>query len=427
MYSEKIYFFSFFVLLLLNFIFIFGEVAISEVHKSQIEKLYARNEKLKSKLLKIINEPIDYLTVMEMGSLIVNFFIGLGLTIFIINLFKEDFNQLNFSYDISFKIAFIVITTIAIISFVSILARHIATHNPPKALKFSSDYIILSKKLSLPFIILFRNVVNTVLLIFGVTPNLNQSITEDEVKDLIEKATEEGTFEKVEQDMVDRIFHMSDQSVYALMTPRTSMEWLDIEDPLYKNIDIIKKSSASFFILGKDNLDEIIGVVYLKDIANLLLDKQKIDFSAIAKKPIFVPRSMESFKLLEKFRKNQNNEAIVLDEYGGVIGFITIFDIINEVLGDISSNSLNNAMLKQENDTTYVFDGLYPIDDFKEKFQIEKLPKEDQGHYKTMGGFLTATFGYLPEVGEKRIWQNYTFEIISMEKNRIGKIKFTIM
>ena len=171
-----------------------------------------------------------------------------------------------------------------------------------------------------PFISLFTSIANTLLLIFGINPQNNDSVTEDEVKDLIEKGTEDGTFEKAEQDIVDRIFHMSDQTAYSLMTPRTQMMWIDLEDSLEVNLKFIQEHNQNVFLVGKDNLDEFVGIVYAKDILNELLANKPLDLEKLMHKPMFVPRAMESFRVLEKFRESEINEAVVLDEYGGVVG-----------------------------------------------------------------------------------------------------------
>ena len=159
---------------------------------------------------------------------------------------------------------------------------------------------------------------------------------------------------------------------------------------------------------------------------NELLANKPLDLEKLMHKPMFVPRAMESFRVLEKFRESEINEAVVLDEYGGVVGFITIFDIINEVLGDITGKPVaNSPQIIQRDEHSWYIDGLFDIDDFKEKFDIEVLPNEDSGHFQTMGGFITSYFGYIPKVGEKIIWHKFRFEIISMDKARIDRILVT--
>ena len=127
------------------------------------------------------------------------------------------------------------------------------------------------------------------------------------------------------------------------MTPRTQMMWIDLEDSLEVNLKFIQEHNQNVFLVGKDNLDEFVGIVYAKDILNELLANKPLDLEKLMHKPMFVPRAMESFRVLEKFRESEINEAVVLDEYGGVVGFITIFDIINEVLGDITGKPVANS------------------------------------------------------------------------------------
>mgnify|MGYP000620814339 FL=1 len=130
------------------------------------------------------------------------------------------------------------------------------------------------------------------------------------------------TAEKTEQDMVDRIFHMSDQTAYAFMTPRTQMLWLDLSDSLKQNLQLIRETPQDIFPVGRDSLDDFCGILYAKDLLNASLECQDLDLSQYIRKPLFIPRSMETFRVLEQFRDTEIHEAMVLDEYGGVIGFL---------------------------------------------------------------------------------------------------------
>ena len=280
--------------------------------------------------------------------------------------------------------------------------------------------------LSAPWLIFTSGLAKLLLLISGFTPQSQESVTEDEVKDLIEQGTEEGTFEKTEQTMVDNIFHMSDQTIYALMTPRPQMLWLDLADPLKHNLRLIRETAQNVFPVGRDSLDDFCGVLYAKELLDASLARKPLDLAQYIHKPIFVPRSMETFRVLEKMKDSEIHEAMVLDEYGGVIGFVTLTDILEEIIGDtISAGEPDLPQITIRDDHSWLVDGLYSIDDFKERFNIEELPEEDHDHYQTMGGFLTSCFGYIPKVGEKRDWNGYTFEVLNMDRARIDKILIT--
>ncbi len=277
--------------------------------------------------------------------------------------------------------------------------------------------------LARPFVGFLSSSANAVMLLIGVNPQIDDAVTEDEVKDLIEQGTEDGIFEKTEQDMVDRIFHMSDQTAYSLMTPRLQMNWLDIEDPAEYNLRLIRKSADTVFPVGDGSLDNFLGVIYAKDLLNASIDGKKIDLASFIKKPMFIPRAMETFRVLEKFRESSVHEAVVLDEYGGVIGFITLGDIAEEIIGDIERrDEPENPQITARSENSWYIDGLCSIDDFKEKFDIDELPNEIKDHYQTMGGFMTSNFGYIPKVGEKFIWNDFTFEILRLDRARVAKL-----
>lgn len=420
-----------FLLIILNAFFIFAEIAVANSHKNQIDKLIDDGYKKATKALKIIDDPNPYFITVQVGNVCSNILIGLFTGIAIAPFFTMRLQSVvpppiaAYLQPVTLILStFFIILICLVLS--TTLPRKIALNNPELCLLKILGFLKFWQKILSPLITVFTGVANTILLIFGINPQKSDNVTEDEVKDLIERGTEEGTFEKAEQDIVDRIFHMSDQTAYDLMTPRTQTLWLDLEDDLATNLKIIKENSINVFLVGKDDLDKFVGIIYAKDVLNTLLNSQKLDLNELVRKPMFVPRAMETFRLMEKFRESDVNEAVVLDEYGGVIGFVTIFDIINEVLGDIAGKPVQNSpQLIQRDENSWYIDGLYDIDDFKEKFDIETLPHEDSGHFKTMGGFITSYFGYIPKVAEVRIWDKYRFEIISMDKARVDRILMT--
>lgn len=414
-----------------NAFFLLAEIAITNVRQSKLEDLVDNGNKQAAKALAIMDNPNTYLSAVQIGTVSCNILIGLFTGIAIAPFLAKEFAMIEAIADHAEFIALLVGTLIIILLCIilsTILPRRIALNNPERCLLKILVILKIWQKILLPFIKCFSAIANAILLPFGISPKKKDDVTEDEVKDLIERGTETGTFEKAEQDLVDRIFHMSDQTAYSLMTPRTQLLWLDLEDSESVNLNLIKNNKAGVFLVGKEDLDEFVGVIYTKELLNAYIDKQPISLEKFVRKPMFVPRAMESFRLMEKFRENDNNEAVVLDEYGGVVGFITIFDIINELLGDITGKPVDKEpSFIQRDENSWYLDGLYDIDDFKEKFDIDKLPNEENGHFQTMGGFLTSYFGYIPKIGEVKIWQNFRFEVISMDRARIDRILLTII
>ncbi len=417
------------ILLFFNSFLVLLKTALIESHKSQLEEIIPDEDDRFEKICSLIDGPAKLLSALTICSIGCYFVIGLSLGIIIIPdvcLFLQNYiSFIPYAYEITF-ILFIFLSLFVSILAGMVLPQKMAQIRPEYYLVKHLSFLSVFKVIISPIISMLSRLANLILIITGTNPPSAEAVTEDEVKDLIERGTEEGTFEKAEQDMVDSIFHMSDQTAYSLMTPRTQINWLDLEDDLAVNIQMIKDSSDDVFLVGRDNLDNLVGIIYAKDILTAAIDDNLDDLTKFIKKPIFIPRSMETFRVLEKFRQNNVNEAVVADEYGGVVGFITLKDIIEEIIGDISYQEENDpAQIIQRDENSWYVDGLYDIDDFKERFDIDELPGEEKAHYQTVGGFLLSYFGYIPKASEQKVWNDLRFEIADMDRNRIDKILIT--
>lgn len=418
--------------ILTNGFFVLTETALNEARKGKLEKL-AETGNRKAKLgLSLLEDPGKVLAGLQIGITLMGVSIGTFAGAKIAPLFSSYLHFVPYAAAYAdatalvFSVSAVLYVTLVIGEFVP---KKIALYYPePIVIKFASLLNGL-KKCSRPFVAFLSCSTNFTLLFFGITPHKANIVTEDEVRTLIEQGTEEGTFEKTEQDMVDRIFRLSDQNANALMTPRTQMLWLDLEDPLAYNLSVIKENPHMVFLIGRDNLDDFAGILYVKDLLNLVLEgnpPNQIDLEKCIRTPMFIPKSMHSFTILENFKTSGAQEAVVLDEFGGVIGFITVRDIITEVVGDIFSHQAPEPVqITKRDDSSWLIDGLLGIDEFKEHFALDELPEEERTHYQTMGGFITSYLGYIPTVAEKFKWGKFTFEIVDMDRVRIDKILVT--
>ncbi len=412
-----------FLLVSLGF-FSLMETAIAESHRSKLEKIQEDGDDNASSALDLLEQSDRMLSLAQIGitmsSILIGVCTGLILTPRIAKLLPIPHAD-----TLSLVVSVLFITAAALL-FGEFLPKKTALQKPEAMLLKYHGIMRLLARITRPFVSLLSSAANMILLIFGINPQAADTVTEDEVKDLIEQGTEDGTFEKTEQAMVDKIFHLSDQTAYALMTPRTQMLWLDLADSLWENMRLIRETPQDIFPVGRDSLDDFCGVLYAKDLLNATLAHEVLDLSQYIRKPLFIPRSMETFRVLKQFRTTGIHEAMVLDEYGGVIGFLTMDDILQEIAGEsFAAHEEETAQLTPRDENSWLVDGLYDIDDFKARFSIEELPDEDHDHYQTMGGFLTSYFGYIPKAGERIDWQDFTFEVVDMDGARIDKIMIT--
>lgn len=398
------------------------ETSLIASRHGRIEKLAEGGDTDAKKVLEIIESPEKFLSTAKIGMTLTAILSG----IFILPLSDGIYDKINFfeqalPTSIILALLFVVLAVILFGVFLPIKAAQQMPEN--FLLNHYKSFKIAATLLS-PFVLIFSKISSGAIMIFGMNEEISDAVTEDEVKDLIEQGTEDGTFEESEREMVDKIFYLSDQTAYSLMTPRVHMVWLDLLDGVEQNLKVVREHKQNIFPVGEGSLDECRGVIYAKDLLDAALDKkfdgENFDLTALIKKPVFIPRTMETFRLVEKFKSGGEQAAIVNDEYGGVIGFITLDDIAQEIVGIVEEPEDKQFILQKNN--SWLVDGLCEIDDFKKKFNFETLPDEERDHFQTMGGFVTSLFGYIPKVGEKKDWNGLRFEVMKMDRARIDKI-----
>ena len=407
-----------FILIIMSGYFTLMKTVFNESHRSRLEKL-TENETV----FNMLESPDKYIAAAHVGITLTEV-IAAPLAIFAalallmpIGIFSAIF----------VAIIGIFVLIFLILVFGRFLPYKITRQSPEKYLiKYHLSFRWVSL-LMRPFVIIVSSCTRLLMMIFGMNEEPEDTVTEEEVKDLIEQGREDGTFEKEEQAMVDRIFQLGDETAYSLMTPRTQIIWLDLSDPVGHNLRIISNHKNEILPVGNGSLDDCRGILYTKDLLDIALNHQlkSLDITKLLKKPIYVPRTMDAFRLLEKFRNTGIHEAMVLDEYGGVVGFITLNDLLTEIIGTDSKTDTESTQFTMIGKDSWYVDGLYDIADFKKKFDIDELPEEEHDHYQTMGGFLTSYFGRIPNVGDHCEWNGFKFEIVGMDRARIDKVHIT--
>jgi putative hemolysin len=250
-----------------------------------------------------------------------------------------------------------------------------------------------------------------------------EKITGEEIKQILEEGTQAGVIKEVEHDMLEGILRLSNRRVNILMVPRQDIEWIDINTPPDMLREMLDLSPHNRFPVCDSELDEVLGLATSKDILNYLLTNGQIDLTAVIKPPLFVPENMRVVQLLEIFKKTPNHIALITNEYGGIQGMITLHDVLESIVGDVQTTSiLPETQIIQRKDGSWLVDGMLPIDELKDQFDIEKLPEEEKGIYRTLGGFCMHQLGNIPAVGNTFIWHKFRFKIVKMDGKRVEKV-----
>ena len=247
-------------------------------------------------------------------------------------------------------------------------------------------------------------------------------MTEEEIQLLIDQGTEAGVIEEAEQDMVEGVFSLGDSRVYSIMTPRTEITWLDINDSPDEIRSKIGKAPYSRFPVCQDSLDMILGIVKARDLlAAPGLASPDFRLKDKLRPAFYVPETMFASRALEVFKEKSAELMLVIDEFGSLQGLLTLDDIIEEIVGDIEVET----QATQRQDGSWLLDGLLPVDDFKEIFKVEKLPHETE--YESLSGFVMMNLGRVPQAADHFEWNGLRFEVMDMDGRRVDKVLVTTL
>jgi putative hemolysin len=216
---------------------------------------------------------------------------------------------------------------------------------------------------------------------------------------------------------------LGDRAVSALMIPRRDVIWLDIDDPFVENQKKLASSLYSRFPVAQGTLDNVLGIVQTKDLLTHCLAGARMDLRENLRPPLFVPEGLQALKLLEMFKKSRTHIALVVDEYGGVEGLITLNDILEDLVGDVASVDMpSEQQIYQRADGSWLIDGRLQIDELKDLLEISRLPDEESGGYQTLGGLVMLQVGRVPVTGDTFETEGYRFEVMDMDGKRVDKV-----
>jgi len=235
-----------------------------------------------------------------------------------------------------------------------------------------------------------------------------------------------GFFGEAEQDMVEGVFRLNERSINAIMTPRTEIAWLDVDDKIDEIIKKVLESPYSRFPVSRGSLDNVLGILKAKTLLEKALTGQPFSMVDLLEKPLFIPENTPAMRVLEMEKEMGVHEALVIDEYGGVMGFVTLFDVLEAIIGELpSKGEVNEPEIIQREDGSYLLDGLLPIDEFKELFDLDTLPEESKVGFQTVGGFVMNQIGSIPTTGQNFNWENLRIEVLDMDGHRVDKVLVT--
>jgi CBS domain containing-hemolysin-like protein len=413
-----------FFLVFLNGFFVATEFAMVKVRKSRIETLIIQGNKRAKRTLIVVKDLNSYLSACQLGITLASLGLGWVGEPAILRLLMPIFNLFNLPSSIEHSIAFIIafsIITGCHIVFGELVPKSLAIISPEKIALSTAFPLIFFYKLTYPVMWIFNHSTNWLLKVFGLSQvDEHESVhTDEEIKLLVEESYNHGLVDKTELTLVDNIFDFSDKTVKEIMVPRTDITNIFIEDSFDDIIAYTFQEQLTRYPVCKENKDNVIGFIHIKDLYKQKIEGNNQDIRHIIREIKLVPESMLISDLLKIFKKDKVQVALVIDEYGGTAGLVTIEDILEEIVGEIQDefDEEEDAIIKCE-DNSYIVDGKVLIEDITEFLYIDI---EDE-HIDTIGGWAYTQLDSYPKVNDKFTYKNYEFTILKCNRKRINKL-----
>lgn len=416
-----------FILLIINGLFSMSELSVVSARKIRLQQSADQGSNGAKTALSLAASPNNFLSTVQIGITLVGILSGAFGGASIAQALAFQLEKIPFIAPYSAGISFIVV--IGIITYFSIiigelLPKSIALAAPEKIAALVSIPMKLVSTLAAPVVWLLSAPTSVVLKLFKLHAVVEPPVTDEEIKGLIDAGTKAGVFEETEQDLLESVIHLGDREIPSLMTPRTGIFWIDLDDSPEKIREQLINTRFTRIPIGQGSLDKILGYATTKAVLGHVLKGNALDLRAVVQQPLYVPETITILELLEQFMGIHTPFAVVVDEFGGVEGLVTVNDVLKAIVGDLpgSQHSRPEQNLIQREDGSWILDGRLSVNDLKELLKVKELPLEKSDHYHTLAGFVISQLGKMPRKGDRFNWFGFSFEIILMDRNRVDQV-----
>lgn len=412
------------ILIVLHGLLVLGEMALVTAKRARLESEKMKGNKNAAIAIGLLDDIDNYLSAMQIGitliSIIEGAYGGVAIGAYLTPVIEQIPSLAPYAEKISISIV------VSIITYLSLVVGELAPkyigiqYAEPLALA-SAPVMAFVTKLTGPISVFLSWSTKMFMRMLLIKPNDQQSISEDEIKLMVQMANQQGVLEQKESEFIQNVLRFSDRDAYTIMTHRNDVVWLDVNASREENERTMRESGYTKFLVCDDTVENILGVVKLKD---YIENQTRPDFSLknILTQPLFVPESMNAIKILERFRKERNYFAVVVDEYGSTQGIITLHDLTENIFGALPDvdDTEEPSIVKRE-DGSMLVNGETPIDELRDTINLKEFDFED-ADYATLAGYILYKLSEIPRSGDYFDTEGYRFEIVDMDKSKIDKV-----
>ncbi|GHT77159.1 hypothetical protein AGMMS50262_17440 [Bacteroidia bacterium] len=397
-----------------------SEIAVISARKTGLRNEAKNGSKSAQTALHLSEHPGNFLSTVQVGITLIGILTGLYSGDVLAGKFSPVLETwgvaTNYAYHIAQVVIVILVTYLSIV-LGELLPKRIGLSSAEKIAKFIAPPMNFLSVIVRPFVWILSKSTSVLADILGIKEE-DSKVTEEEIKSMIREGTEDGEVQQVEQDIVERVFSLGDRDLESIMTPRMDIEWIDLDMTPEEIKKVISDNPYSKFPVGKDDLDHIEGIVYVKDIFKHI-DNPGFDVRSQMRPVQYFHESMEVYSALEQMKVSHNHSALIIDEFGVLQGIVTLKDIMEAIVGEIPE-AHEEPEITVRHDGTYLVDGQCSFYNFLSYFKLGDLYPTNE--YNTLGGLILEELGHIPQTGETLTWKDFDLEVLDMDGARIDKV-----
>lgn len=414
-----------FSLILLNGVFAMSEIAMVTARRNRLQQLADEGDNGARAAIALTENPTWLLSTVQVGITSIGILSGILGEEALAKPLAAQISRIDllqpWSQPIATGLVVVIITYFSLI-LGELVPKRIGQMNAESIARILSRPMQLLARIARPFVRLLTFSTEVILRLLGIRTREDSAVTEEDIHALIEEGADAGVVEQSEQEMIRNVFRLDDRQLKSLMTPRTDIVHLDVDDPWPENIRKILSSPFVRFPACRDGLEHLLGFVDAKRLLASTQGGQVPDLAAFVEPALYVPDSLTGTELLENLKAARTQQALVVDEYGHLQGLVTLSDLMQAIVGDMPSPLASDALATRRDDGSWLIDGMIAPQELKDTIEIDELPEEDKNRYHTLNGMLMLLLGRIPHTGDKARWAGWEFEVVDMDGRRIDKV-----
>jgi putative hemolysin len=418
-------------LILLNGLFAMSEMALTASRKARLQVMVETGESGAQAAMDLHDNPTKFLSVIQIGITsigVLNGIVGEAAFAEPLGVWAQQ------AFDMQPRVAGIAATALVVmcITFLTIIfgelvPKRLGQMYPESVARLVAPPMELLSLIARPFVKLLSWCTEATLRLLGIRGGPNRSVTEEEIAASLEEGLDAGVIEAQEHQMVRNVFRLDDRQVGSMMIPRTEITWLDATAPTEEVLKTIAENEHSRYPVCRGDVSDVIGVVSAQSLLQQLLRGGPLSLTESLQPPVFVPETLSGMELLDQFRASSTQLVFIVDEYGEVQGVITVRDVLEAITGEFTTPTGGEAWATQRDDGSWLFDGLIPVPELKDRLDLKELPEEDRGRYNTLAGMIMLLLGRLPQTADSVEWEGWRFEVVDLDGKRVDKVLATAL